>query len=130
MAVIPGLPGIEIYISVAGNRLPESIKAEDPERQNGNEFRESKLLESVVPGQEFAICLTVKNSFKFQDERLGFKIFVDGVRRASPSIRKEKLTCDDWVHKVEGSHEVDGTHGNKKLKNFTFRNTGISRSSL
>jgi len=117
MAVIQKLPGIEICIAVAGAKLPEVIKAKCPERQVGNEFHESKFIEKVAPGKEFAICLTVKSNFVLADERLGFKIIVDGVKCRSPSVRKASLAGGDWVHKIEGTM-VDAV-----LKRFTFRDT-------
>jgi len=124
MAIIPGLPGIEIHICVAGKKLAEIHNPEDLEDKSGNDYRGSKLIESATPGQEFVICLKVKKDFQLQDERLGLNIIVDGTRSSYPSIHKASLAKGDCTYQVAKMEY------NREPKNLAFRDTSIGELTL
>lgn len=118
MAVLDGLPGVEITVVVDGKDLHEYQDAD----MEDDEDTVTKYIEAV-DNANFAIKIKVAKGATFKGNRLSFKVLVDGARISRPlmgPLRRQKPT---HVHMVRGIQV--GPRHIRKLK-FDALETGKS----
>ncbi|KAG4439891.1 hypothetical protein IFR05_004615 [Cadophora sp. M221] len=108
MAVLVGLPGVQITVCVNGNVLKEyetengQIHHEDPAitaHQEGCTV--TKFIEATT-GEPFTINLGVTEPFKMGSPTIVFYIFADGQLIRKPLMSEETYKSMEWKRVIEG----------------------------
>ncbi|KAH0364053.1 hypothetical protein KCU65_g6976, partial [Aureobasidium melanogenum] len=97
MAVLDGLPGVEVTVVVDGDDLHEH---QDTDLQD-EEDTITKYIEAV-DGANFAVKIKVSKDATFKGDQLSFKVLVDGTRISRPLIGPLRGRVSTRVRMVHG----------------------------
>ncbi|KAG9683845.1 hypothetical protein KCU95_g18025, partial [Aureobasidium melanogenum] len=97
MAVLDGLPGVEITVVVDGEDLHEYQDADTED----DEDTVTKYIEAV-DNANFAVKIKVTKDAKFKGNRLAFEVLVDGTRISRPLIGPRRRQVSTHVQMVRG----------------------------
>lgn len=98
MAISEFLPGVEIAVTVDGQKLPEH-RDEDTASQD----RTTTCYIEATTGKNFEIRVIVKMDCRFLGNALSLAFGIDGSTIDSPLISKEDLSRSDYTYVSKGS---------------------------
>ncbi|KAG9653192.1 hypothetical protein KCU95_g13375, partial [Aureobasidium melanogenum] len=97
MAVLNGLPGVEVTVVVDGEDLREY---QDPNMEDGEDAITKHI--AVVDGANFAMKIKVTEDALFEGNTLAFNVKVDGSEVSEPIIEPTDVEEHSYVQLVEG----------------------------
>jgi hypothetical protein len=135
MAVLKGLEGIEVTVSVDNSALYEYNDDEVSKQPRViDEYRASKTVSKYIEaftGKEFPIVMIVRAPYQMDCPTLSFHVMVDGNLASKPLLRKPNYGGNNWEKKIAGiKYQLQGASKRCSIKNFLFAEIQTSRFDL
>lgn len=116
MAILPDVPGLEVYVEVDGKPAEEFF---DPNDYSDGPRRMRRYIEAI-PGASFQVVARTTSDFRPDFDSLKLQLILDGTIRSSHTKDYDELyNGRGWSDRFKGRTEED-EHGEMRFMPYQF----------